>query len=662
MQQLNIREDAEGNIVIAGVKSEIAQTKEAVFRYLIIGGASRATGSTLMNEQSSRSHAIFSLIMHQKDLATGQCRKAKFHLVDLAGSERAKRTGAVAGRFKESVSINQGLLALGNVISALGDEKRKNATTTATTGNGNGGVHVPYRDSKLTRLLQDSLGGNSKTLMIACVSPATINFEETLNTLKYANRAKNIRNRPVVNQQAEIEAKQKSEDEIARMKEEIANLQTKLQQTSVSRPVSSSSSRSTASSSRSSTSSKHQSPPSSSSLEDKVVGLEQQLGAANRKLRLTAETVESMRSLSLEAITTLIAMEREIKPLGRPVQQQLNEVVKRLNAVIQSANSCDAGLDDNNNKDSGPEQDAGEGNHDLTSPQSTGKFDNERLKKMTKELKDAKNDLARDEQIFEMKNAEIQRLQALLLDAKGKNEKLIEKVQQLERGGQLWTNVGVSTGGAESVSIPSASVVVATAESKSQDDNTDDDDERATTARTASSTASSTSGGLRGAKATSSRGLFTKRGGTATHFDGEEDNVLIGNGDDEEKCVPGTNSGKARETGKSRSGIPTTAGAKPTTARSSIRSELSSSSGRSDAVAKLEKTIASLRSKVEELQQQNVRGSLMVVCVLRLRQPTNNSLDLHYLYNAGRASAWSRRVESSLATGSTELRAPDQRG
>lgn len=661
MQQLNIREDAEGNIVIAGVKSEIAQTKEAVFRYLVIGGASRATGSTLMNEQSSRSHAIFTLIMHQKDLATGQCRKAKFHLVDLAGSERAKRTGAVAGRFKESVSINQGLLALGNVISALGDEKRKNATTTATTGNGNGGVHVPYRDSKLTRLLQDSLGGNSKTLMIACVSPATINFEETLNTLKYANRAKNIRNRPIVNQQAEIEAKQKSEDEIARMKEEIANLQTKLQQTSVSRPASSSSSRSTASSTRSSTSLKHQSLPSSLSLEGKVAGIEQQLGAANRKLRLTTETVESMRSLSLEAITTLIAMEREIKPLGRPVQQQLNEVVKRLNAVIQSANSCDAGLDDNNNnKDNRPEQDAGEGNHDLTSPQSTCEFDDERLKKMTKELKDAKNDLARDEQIFEMKNAEIQRLQALLLDAKGKNEKLIEKVQQLERGGQLWTNVGVSTGGAESVSIPSVSVVVAAAESKSQDDNTDDDDERATTARTASSTASSTSGGLRGAKATSSRGLFTKRGGTAAHFDGEEDNVLIGNGDDEEKSAPGTSSGKARETGKSRSGIPTTAGAKPTTARSSSRSELSSSSGRSDAVAKLEKTTASLRSKVEELQQQNVRGSLMADCVLRLRQPTNNSLYLHYLYRAGRASAWSRGVESPLAAGSTELRAPNQ--
>ncbi|KAF1793409.1 Kinesin-like protein [Phytophthora cactorum] len=102
-------EDGEGNIVIAGVKSEPADSKEAVFRHLVVGGASRVTGSTLMNEHSSRSHAIFSLLLEQRDLTSGTRRFSKFHLVDLAGSERAKRTGAVAGRFKESVSINQGL-------------------------------------------------------------------------------------------------------------------------------------------------------------------------------------------------------------------------------------------------------------------------------------------------------------------------------------------------------------------------------------------------------------------------------------------------------------------------------------------------------------------------------------------------------------------------
>ena len=112
---------------------------------------------------------------------------AKFHFVDLAGSERLKRTGATGDRAKESISINCGLLALGNVISALGDLTKKAS-------------HVPYRDSKLTRLLQDSLGGNSQTVMIACISPSDTDFMETLNTLKYANRARNIKNRVTVNQ------------------------------------------------------------------------------------------------------------------------------------------------------------------------------------------------------------------------------------------------------------------------------------------------------------------------------------------------------------------------------------------------------------------------------------------------------------------------------
>lgn len=116
-----------------------------------------------------------------------EVRKSKFHFVDLAGSERAKRTGASGMQLKEGIEINKGLLALGNVISALGDETKR------------GKVHVPYRDSKLTRLLRDSLGGNSKTLMICCVSPAAVNYNESLNALRYANRARNIKNKPVIN-------------------------------------------------------------------------------------------------------------------------------------------------------------------------------------------------------------------------------------------------------------------------------------------------------------------------------------------------------------------------------------------------------------------------------------------------------------------------------
>ncbi|KAG1778505.1 kinesin-domain-containing protein [Suillus placidus] len=116
---------------------------------------------------------------------------SKFHFVDLAGSERLKRTSAAGERIKEGISINSGLLALGNVISALGDPSRAKSHTNS---------HVPYRDSKLTRLLQDSLGGNAHTLMIACVSPTEWNVGETVNTLKYANRARNIKNRAVVNE------------------------------------------------------------------------------------------------------------------------------------------------------------------------------------------------------------------------------------------------------------------------------------------------------------------------------------------------------------------------------------------------------------------------------------------------------------------------------
>ncbi|EJD02223.1 kinesin [Fomitiporia mediterranea MF3/22] len=119
---------------------------------------------------------------------------SKFHFVDLAGSERLKRTAAAGERVKEGISINSGLLALGNVISALGDPSRAKSHTAS---------HVPYRDSKLTRLLQDSLGGNAHTLMIACVSPAEWNAGETINTLKYANRARNIKNRAVVTEKEE---------------------------------------------------------------------------------------------------------------------------------------------------------------------------------------------------------------------------------------------------------------------------------------------------------------------------------------------------------------------------------------------------------------------------------------------------------------------------
>eukprot|EP00930_Biecheleria_cincta_P046553 TRINITY_DN32108_c0_g1_i1.p1 TRINITY_DN32108_c0_g1~~TRINITY_DN32108_c0_g1_i1.p1 ORF type:complete len:1252 (-),score=305.27 TRINITY_DN32108_c0_g1_i1:70-3825(-) len=219
--RIAVREDAAGGVKVTGIHAETCSSADEMLRCLGDGSVQRTTGATLMNEMSSRSHSIFTVIIEQRrcrSSVTGSApaegldenyTTAKFHLVDLAGSERAKRTGAVGSRFKESVSINSGLLALGNVISALGDPAKK-------------GSHVPYRESKLTRLLQDSLGGNSRTMMIACISSADGDFEETLNTLKYAHRARNIKNKPVVNHDPRTA-------QLAAMQDEIESLRSQLQ-------------------------------------------------------------------------------------------------------------------------------------------------------------------------------------------------------------------------------------------------------------------------------------------------------------------------------------------------------------------------------------------------------------------------------------------------
>ncbi|KFV77473.1 Kinesin-like KIF21B, partial [Struthio camelus australis] len=226
---IKIHEDASGSIYTTGVTSRLISSQDELIQCLKQGALSRTTASTQMNVQSSRSHAIFTIHLCQMrvcarpEMVNGEVTSlpdgaqptteyetltAKFHFVDLAGSERLKRTGATGERAKEGISINCGLLALGNVISALGDQSKKV-------------VHIPYRDSKLTRLLQDSLGGNSQTIMIACVSPSDRDFMETLNTLKYANRARNIKNKVVVNQD-------KTSQQINALRAEIARLQMEL--------------------------------------------------------------------------------------------------------------------------------------------------------------------------------------------------------------------------------------------------------------------------------------------------------------------------------------------------------------------------------------------------------------------------------------------------
>ncbi|KAG3102238.1 hypothetical protein PC121_g1206 [Phytophthora cactorum] len=261
---------------------------------------------------------------------------------------------------------------------------------------------------------------------------ASVNFEETLNTLKYANRAKNIKNKPIVNDRvASEEDRQRNELEMTRMREEITNLQTQLQQQTTATPPSRTPSR------PSSSMGKHESHADN---ERELAAVSRELAQATKCVGLYGDAVESIRTYSKEAATLLVAMEREIISLGRPVQQRLNEIVKLLNASIQTANcSVISSKKLMPSPSRRHEKDA-----DLTSHEGDSSQQEEEtivVQQLRHELKEAKTNLVRDEQIFEMKNEDIQKLQALLVEAKGKNEKLIQRVQELERGGQLWSKI-----------------------------------------------------------------------------------------------------------------------------------------------------------------------------------------------------------------------------
>jgi len=209
---VDIREDGKGGIKIPGLTEAPVGSVEATMGLLERSSEGRVTAATAMNKVSSRSHAIFTLTVETKpgpSCANQGVTVSRFHLVDLAGSERQKKTKANGERLKEGININMGLLSLGNVISALGDENRGPNS------------HIPYRDSKLTRLLQDSLGGNSHTLMVACVSPADSNLEETISTLRYADRARKIKNKPIVN-------KDPKAAELSRLRSQVQELQMRL--------------------------------------------------------------------------------------------------------------------------------------------------------------------------------------------------------------------------------------------------------------------------------------------------------------------------------------------------------------------------------------------------------------------------------------------------
>lgn len=181
-------------MVVGAREMEVTSAKEllSVFE---TGNALRHTGTTGMNEHSSRSHAILTLHVNicchsNSSSSLKSVRSSKLRLVDLAGSERAGKTGNTGLRLKESVQINTGLLALGNVIRALTDQGRNRRGNTPSS------THIPYRGAKITRLLRDSLGGNTHTLMVACVSPSHHSVAETLNVLQFASRTRHVRNCP----------------------------------------------------------------------------------------------------------------------------------------------------------------------------------------------------------------------------------------------------------------------------------------------------------------------------------------------------------------------------------------------------------------------------------------------------------------------------------
>ena len=212
-----LKEDKDKGVYIKGLNNVEVKDEAELEAVMTKGNSNRTVGATLMNADSSRSHSIFCITVEcsEPDTVKGgdemKIRQGKLNLVDLAGSERQGKTQAEGVRLKEATKINLSLSALGNVIEAL------------VANAGGKQRHIPYRDSKLTRLLSDSLGGNTKTIMIAAVSPADYNYDETLSTLRYANRAKNIKNKPKVNEDPKDALLKEYQDEIRQLKAILQN-------------------------------------------------------------------------------------------------------------------------------------------------------------------------------------------------------------------------------------------------------------------------------------------------------------------------------------------------------------------------------------------------------------------------------------------------------
>ena len=203
-----LQDKSDGSVGVKGISIMAVKSEDEMAAILSSGSKNRSTGSTLMNSESSRSHSLFTIVVESSDTKTGRVRMGKLNLVDLAGSERQSKTGAVGDTLREAAKINLSLSALGNVISALVEGSKSG--------------FVPYRDSKLTRLLQDSLGGNTKTVMISNIGPAACNYEESLSTLRFSARAKRIQNKPRINEDPKDTQIRGFQEEIERLRRELA--------------------------------------------------------------------------------------------------------------------------------------------------------------------------------------------------------------------------------------------------------------------------------------------------------------------------------------------------------------------------------------------------------------------------------------------------------
>ncbi|XP_039135876.1 kinesin-like protein KIN-5B [Dioscorea cayenensis subsp. rotundata] len=206
---ISLMEDGKGGAIIRGLQEEVVYSANDIFNLLERGSAKRRITDTMLNKQSSRSHSIFSITIHVKEVTLGNeelIKCGRLNLVDLAGSENISKSGVREVRAREAGEMNKSLLTLGRVITALVEHSG----------------HVPYRDSKLTRLLRDSLGGKSKTCIIATISPSVLCLEETMSTLDYAYRAKSIRNKPEANRKVSKSVLLKDlYSEIERMKQDV---------------------------------------------------------------------------------------------------------------------------------------------------------------------------------------------------------------------------------------------------------------------------------------------------------------------------------------------------------------------------------------------------------------------------------------------------------